>query len=268
MMEHRLNMTESKERLRPITIIAICLASLIAIDCVADEAEFPRAKWTSLVTQLDDAIGKSPNEVGLYSRRGDAYFFLGNYKAAVNDYQKMVAINPKLDVGHWRLGIAYYFAGQHKSGAKQFGKYHEFDQIDRENGIWKFLCEAETIGTPKARQQLIDYQKPDREPLPAVYKMFQGELSDAELLKSIRESKITEAEKQKRLFYAEMYVGFLKIANGKTRQAAPFFERASKNPWPARAGYGPNYMQHVSRLMSAKLTKQQPGESKQSTNED
>ena len=237
--------------------------SLVFIGAVCSNVsanEFSAEVWQNKTKSLSAAIEKAPDRIALYSQRGDAHFFLSQFDKAVADYEKMVEIDPKTDVGHWRLGIAYYFAGKHEAGAKQFGKYHRFDQIDRENGIWKFLCQSKTLGVEKARKQLIEYEKKDRAPLPAVYEMFRGKTTAKQLLARIQSANLSKTERQKQLFYAHMYVGFAELSQKREKAALPFFKKAAENNWPMQAGYGPNYMQHVCRIQHALLNKKTPKE--------
>ena len=62
-------------------------------------AEF-QSDWEQQVEELMEAIAQQPDEVSLYSRRGDALFFLGRFEEAVADYEKMVELNPELDASH------------------------------------------------------------------------------------------------------------------------------------------------------------------------
>ena len=60
---------------------------------------------------------------------------------ARSDYEMMIQIKPELEVSHWRLGIAYYYLGDFEKAAKQFEIYHNYDAVDRENGIWRFMSQ-------------------------------------------------------------------------------------------------------------------------------
>ena len=79
--------------------------------------------------------------VRLLSQRGDVLFFLGDFKEAVADYEEMVDLDPQQGDSHWRRGIARFYAGKAKEAAQQFEAYHSFDDIDRENGIWRYFSQ-------------------------------------------------------------------------------------------------------------------------------
>ena len=98
------------------------------------------------IERLTKAIAGDPKNVELYSERGDLYFQSRKFAEASSDYQKMVELNPRLDVTHWRKGIALYYLGRWEESAKQFEKYQTIDDVDRENGIWRFLAMQKKVG--------------------------------------------------------------------------------------------------------------------------
>ena len=130
-------------------------------------ASFEKAR-----TEATDALAKEPSSTEWLTRRGDARLFLGDAKGAVADFEKEIALDASHDAPHWRLGIAYLFAGEFAKSAKQFEKYHAYDGHDRENGVWQFFGNARVVGIEKARAQMLEYTRFDREPFPAIYEML------------------------------------------------------------------------------------------------
>jgi len=176
------------------------------------------------------------------------YFFRGKFPEAVADYEKMVELKPDLETSHWRKGIAYFYAKRYKDAATQFENYHLFDNVDRENGIWRYLSQTKSMGRDKARAGLLKYEKDDREPFPDVYRLFAGELTGDEVVKRINDARISPREREQRLFYAELYVGLNEYVEGRFDAAEKHLAEAAKNDWGSKAGYGPNYMWHVARV--------------------
>lgn len=237
--------------------LVVCLAcSIPAIhSATAEEHPLPEKQRQELARSYDAQIERftallkeDPKKVGYYSRRADAYFFRGRFKESVADYQKMVELEPKLETSHWRRGIAWFYAGDFKQAAHQFEIYDTFDDVDRENGIWRFFSQAKAYGLKKARQGLLKYKKDDREPFPSVYKLFDESIKPDTILSSIAEAKIDKDEREKRLFYAQLYIGLNYDILGKPKQAKEHLRKAVANKWGPTAGYGPNYMWHVGRL--------------------
>jgi lipoprotein NlpI len=210
------------------------------------ERELTQARQT--VERLSAKIAAAPQTEAAYSQRGDAYFFLGQFEAAISDYDKLVELDPTVDAGHWRRGIAYFYAGQYAEAAGQFERYHSFDNVDRENGIWRYFSQSRASGRDIARKGLLKYEKDDREPFPAVYRLFAGELDDAAVLKTIDTVKLSEDAREQRQFYAMLYIGLNAAVEERNDAARVALRKAVDNRWGPAAGYGPHYMWHVGRL--------------------
>lgn len=198
--------------------------------------------------RLTKQIADEPDSLALYSSRGDARFFLADFDGAVADYEKMVELKPDVATSHWRRGIAYFYAGKPKEAAHQFEIYHSFDDVDRENGIWRFFSQAKAQGFEKAREGLLKYKKDDREPFPAVYELFAGRRKPDEILKGIREANLGKEGREQRMFYAELYIGLNYAVEDKPDLARAHLKEAVANTWGPTAGYGPTYMWHVGRV--------------------
>lgn len=235
-------------------MLALLLTVVLADDAKPEDPTTD-AYRTALHQQLDKetaeltkGIEAAPTKVELYSRRGDARFFLGQFKEAVEDFNKMVELQPDQEAQHWRRGIAFFYAGQYDEAARQFEIYHTFDDVDRENGIWRYLSQVKAVGRKKAREGLLKYKKDDREPFPDVYRMFAGELTGEQVLEKIRKAEVSDAERRKRLFYAELYVGLNAAVEDQPKDAEKHLREAVRNEWGQSSGGGPGWMWHVGRV--------------------
>jgi lipoprotein NlpI len=230
------------------TMIIAAAAAALAADAPIPSAEHAAmlAQFKEQTAVLSRAIEKSPREISLYSRRGDCHLFLGNFAAAVLDFEKMIALDSAQDAPHWRLGIAYHFTGQFAKSAKQFEKYHPYDGRDRENGIWKFLADVRVLGLEPARRAMLAYTRFDREPFPALYEMFGGTKSTSEFFADLTSRKLEDDMKV--MFFANYYAGLHEMILGRHDQALTFLRAAVANPWGRTAEGGPAYMWQVARL--------------------
>ncbi|MGH7199058.1 MAG: hypothetical protein ACREJB_00530, partial [Planctomycetaceae bacterium] len=113
---------------------------------------------------------------------------------------------------------------------------------------------AKAHGFDKAKEGLLKYEKDDRRPFPSVYQLFAGETTPEAILKEINDAKIEATEREKRLFYAQLYIGLNHAVHDRPDDAQRHLREAVKNSWGPRAGYGPRYMWHVGRLHYEKLT--------------
>jgi lipoprotein NlpI len=230
-------------------------SSLLAVDAPlpAERVERIQKSFRESEEKLTEEITKQADDFDLYSKRGDARFFQGKFSEAVADYDKMVELNEKLEAAHWRRGIACFYAEDYEQAAHQFKIYHTFDNVDRENGIWRYLSQVKSVGRDEARKGLLKYAKDDREPFPSVYKLFAGEITPEEILDGIAAAEITKEDRAKRLFYAELYIGLNYFVEEKPELAQQHLAEAVKNDWGRKSGYGPNYMWHVGRLQEQLL---------------
>lgn len=234
-----------------------CLAGPVSVTSAEQKQETTQAESKAnklqaalkqQIAELTAQIEQSPKMTSLYSRRGDAHFFLGQFKQAVADYDKMVELDPSIKTSHWRRGIACYYAKQYADAARQFEIYHSFDNVDRENGIWRFFSQYQAKGAEVARKGLLKYEKDDREPFPDIYRLFAGKITPAAILKNIQAADINDQEREKRLFYANLYIGLNESLHGRKAAARSYLQQAVDNQWGPRAGFGPNYMWHTGRL--------------------
>ena len=239
----------------PALIRALVLALLVASHGTISFAETAIESQVALFAQqeaaLTRALEETPGSVNLLSRRGDMRQFLGRFKDATADYEKMIELDPSQDAPHWRLGIAYYFTGAFEKGARQFEKYHAYDNRDRENGVWKFLCQARAQGLDQARKELLVYTRFDRHPFPALYEMLEGKKSPQQVLD---ESEEQAKQNPQVAFFAKYYVGVYKDLLGEKAEGAKLVREAVEIFTPETAGNGgPGYMWQVARLHAAQI---------------
>lgn len=222
------------------------------------DAESTEAAWRLRLEQQIQEINRqlleTPNNQRLYSLRGDLRFFLGAFDEAVSDYDKLVDLDPALDQSHWRRGIALFYAGEYAQAAAQFERYHSFDNVDRENGIWRYFSQFKAKGKEAARRELLRYEKDDREPFGDVYKLFAGTMEGSAILKKIEAADLEESERNKRMFYAQLYIGLNEAIEGREEAASKHLQAAAENRWARAAGYGPHYMWQVARLHARLLS--------------
>lgn len=231
------------------------LALLLVLGVLADDPPIPAETRARILKEAGVSIALSteslkndPGNTGTYSSRGDAYFKLGRFAEAAEDYEKMVELDAGLDTSHWRRGIAQFYAGNYEKAARQFEIYHSYDDVDRENGIWRYLSQYKAYGKEKAQAGLLKYAKDDREPFPSVYKLFEGKLTAEQVLDQVEAAKINDEEKESRRFYARLYVGLNAAVEGRKEEAAKHLRQAVANKWAPSAGYGPEYMWHAGRV--------------------
>ena len=221
---------------------ALCLGS--------NSGEFDLAplerKFREQEKVADRFIKENPNLVRGWSSRGDMRLFLGNFEGAKLDYEKMIELNPELEVSHWRLGIAYFYLEEYHKAARQFQIYHNYDAVDRENGIWRFMSQFKSNGLNAAREGLLKYEKDDRPPYPLLYEMFAGRLSPDEVFSNIETAKYSKDYRERVLFHATLYAGiYLELVEKNQETAKNMLKKAFENIYGQSTG---TYMWQVARL--------------------
>ena len=172
-------------------------------------------------------------DVAEFSRRGDARLFAGEFREAVGEFEKMIALDAKEDAPHWRLGIAYYLAGDFAKAARQFEKYQQHESGDRENGIWHFMSNARANGIEAARREMIAFERFDREPFPALYEMFAGRITTDAFLADVKARGLAGNEGV--MFFANYYAGLYEGLVGHRERALGLLNAAVE--LGGRAGY-------------------------------
>jgi lipoprotein NlpI len=247
---------DGEQQMRNARYLSGIVISLIAFPSLgADEHPLTVEVRRKIVKDAEQVVGtetkrleEAPGDINALSRRGDAQFFLGRFRDALADYDAMVAEDSSQDAAHWRRGIACFYAGEYQRAAQQFERYHSFDNIDRENGIWKYLSQRRQLGRDEARRGLLKYEKDDREPFPDLFKLFAGTIEPAAILTRINTAELSESQREARRFYADLYIGLNHAVEDREAEALESLSRATTNRWPRQAGYGPNWMWHVGRL--------------------
>ena len=175
----------------------------------------------------------------------------------------MIQLNPKLGVSHWRLGIAYFYLKEYDKAARQFKIYHNYDQVDRENGIWRFMSQYKASGLKTARKGLLKYEKDDRPPYPWLYDMFAGKIKPGQVFSEIEKAEFDDLYKTRVLFHAWLYVGiYLELTEG-TQQALPYLRKAAANEYGRATG---TYMWQVARIHYQLSSEGTRGEEKRKVN--
>lgn len=235
----------------PVFLFLLSLGTTTLGQGLPGKPENEAAMMSTFERQLAMTKGGSET-VETHSRRGDLHLFLNQPQKAVTEFEKMIALDPTQDAPHWRLGIAYYFAGDFAKSARQFEKYHPYDGRDRENGIWKFLAQAQLEGIEKARREMLVYTEFDREPFPALYEMLAGKRSGADVLAEVERKKLTGDARV--MFFTHYYVALNEQLQENRDGALEHLRKAVALFTPETAGRGgPGYMWQVARVHLARL---------------
>lgn len=159
------------------------------------------------VDLLTSAIEKDGKLADAFYLRGRENFRLGNVKKSVADFDRYVQLEPRAESRQWERGISYYYAGEYEKGAKQFELYQSYHNQDVENSVWRYLCVAAKDGVPAAEKNMLPIEGDRRVPMAEIYELFRGKQQPDDVLKAVEVGNPSPDEKNKRLFYAHLYLG-------------------------------------------------------------
>jgi lipoprotein NlpI len=183
---------------------------------------------TEAIADLDRLIDANPKRTDLLEMRGTEQFKLGKFKAAIADFDRECRLEPRREPWHWKRGLAYYYAGEYEKGRDQFQRYHDQEDNDVENAVWRVMCMArlDGVGLQKAQQQILVVRRDPRVPMMEAYQLFAGRTTPEQVLKAIDRGDPDRDELNRRMFYGNLYVGFYYDMIGKPQPAMEHLEKA------------------------------------------
>ena len=234
---------ESAEALRKDAARALSRGDLAAALTLADKAvardgQDPKAyllraaiqdaceAYEAAVSDYSRALALEPRAAEVYNYRGSTYFKLGQFAKSVADFDRFLELKPSEKPGHWRRGISLYYAGRYEEGQKQFEGCATLDSNDVENAVWHYLCVAHRLGPEKARAAPLKIGKDTRVPMQEIYDLFAGRSQPATVLAAAQAGKPSAARRTEQLFYAQLYLGLYYDVLGEPRQASEHLTQA------------------------------------------
>jgi lipoprotein NlpI len=205
--------------------------------------QFPQAiKLLSQIEKLDDTVA-----VAFYLR-GRIHFQQAAFQESVRDFNRYVALNPKIESRQWERGISMYYAKQYKQGASQFELYQTYHNQDVENSVWRFLCMVPDSGVAKARKVMLPIENDRRIPMMKVFEMYRGTATPANVLQAVEQGDPTKEVRATRAFYAHLYLGLYYEVTDKPKLARKYIQLAADPQLLGHAGIN-SYMWDVARVL-------------------
>ncbi|MDP7085880.1 MAG: tetratricopeptide repeat protein [Dehalococcoidia bacterium] len=73
------------------------------------------------------AIRLDPDDALAYNNRGNAYYYLGEYQRAIQDYDKAIQLDPDYRMAYFNRGNAYDDLGQYQRAIQDYDKACSLD---------------------------------------------------------------------------------------------------------------------------------------------
>ena len=134
-------------------------------------------------------------------------FEQGRFAQSATTFDEVAKMIPQQAPQLWQRGIALYYAGRYGDCRRQFESHRTVNPDDVENAAWHFLCVAREQSPDKARAALLPVGPDSRVPMREVYRMFKGEMTQAQVMKAAGADPAAQ-------FFARLYVGLYLEATG------------------------------------------------------
>jgi lipoprotein NlpI len=204
------------------------------------------------IADLDRLLVLNPRQPRLLELRGTEKFKLRQFKGAIADFDQECRLEPAREPWHWKRGLAYYYAGQYDKGRDQFQQYHDREDSDVENAVWRVLCMARMpeVGLKKAQDEILVVRRDPRVPMMEVYALFAGKAKPSDVVTAIEQGRPDERERNTREFYGNLYLGLYFDMTGDVKRAAGHLKLAVAHPIE-------HFMGDIAKLHLDVLTKPQ-----------
>jgi lipoprotein NlpI len=178
-------------------------------------------KSKEAIADLDQLIQLRPTQTSLLEMRGTEKFKLHMFDAAIADFDRECKLDPRREPWHWKRGLAYYYAGQYEKGRDQFQKYHDQEDNDVENAVWRVMCMAGMgdVGLEEAQRQVLLVRRDSRVPMMEAYRLFAGKGTMDDVLSAIKRGDPDKEELNRRMFYGHLYLGLYLDMVGRRAEA-------------------------------------------------
>lgn len=180
--------------------------------------------------------------------RGMRAFREGRVAESLDQFDRAITIEQRIEPYLWQRGISQYCVGQYDAGRKQFEIHKEVNPHDVENAAWHYLCVGKLKGVEYAKKQVmtLDSKRDSRVPMHEIYQMISGKGSPEQVLATAARDGTPRS-----LMYAHLYIGLQYELMGKSILAKKHLALAVQQPLEG------SYMQDVARICHTRYTDQQ-----------
>lgn len=121
----------------------IDLSNPYEVRAFAEQEGIPvEAVYNMEITHKTDLIQKMPENARLYFERGDAYFYIKNYEAAIDDFLKAIELNPKDPRYFHYVGDCFAYTNQYPKAVEYYSKALEFTDYKQLVSVYKQKAEV------------------------------------------------------------------------------------------------------------------------------
>jgi lipoprotein NlpI len=198
------------------------------------------------IGDFDKALELDPKLIAAYHHRGREHFKNGDTKKSIADFDRFIELDPQHENDCWERGLSRYYAGQFAKAQKSFDDYNKVGPDDTENDLWRMLSQVEVDGLETAQKDLTKYRPRRGGVFPLLYDLYTGKLKPDEVMARATDGAASDADREERRFYGELYVGMWFVTTRDNAKAIAHLEKTV-------AMRSNNYMWYVARLQLHRL---------------
>jgi protein O-mannosyl-transferase len=102
-------------------------SSALSILCLSIITWTQVGYWQNNITLFNHTLKVTDNNCLVYNGRGAAYYGLGNYRQAIEDYGRAIEINPGYAIAFYNRGLAYNGLGNYRQAIEDYGRAIEIN---------------------------------------------------------------------------------------------------------------------------------------------
>lgn len=185
-------------------------------------------KYQKAVDDFTRVLELDPGSIDAWQRRGEENFKLARFKESVSDFERVLEQQPARRPYHWQLGISYYYTGQYKEGMELFESHQTVNSSDVENAVWHFLCVAKGLGLEEAKKRLLPIPNDTRVPMMQIYALFGDKGTEEAVIEKAHEGRLIGGTRARQIFYAHLYLGIYHEILGNTEKSYDYIKKAAQ----------------------------------------
>jgi tetratricopeptide (TPR) repeat protein len=101
--------------------ILLTLSALIIL-CLSIKTWTQAGYWQNNITLFNHTLKVTDNNCLIYNNRGNTHYILGNYKQAIEDYDRAIEIKPDYTDAYYNRGNTYNILGNYKQAIEDYNR--------------------------------------------------------------------------------------------------------------------------------------------------
>ena len=161
-------------------VLTVCSALCRGLYCAAAPSaavDVSSSPWLANAGPIPDApTGHDAWDEVSY---GAALFTHGKVSASITAFDTAISLDDRTKGMLWQRGLSLFYTSSWLDGASQFSYDVALNPHDTEESIWRWLCQARTLGVKKATANMLVTTGETRPYMKVIYAMFRSGTASA-----------------------------------------------------------------------------------------